>query len=90
MRSKRAVADKTGDGLDIRSGDAVFFEMRHDAADGGVGLGNGVAGTEREAIVEALRCTHEFDGENDFEVLDDLAEFQGSGHAHGDVIFFAS
>ena len=74
--SQQAVADKPGDGLDIRGGNAVLIQMRHDAADGCMSPGHGVSGFEREAIVEALRGAHEFDGENDFEVLDDLAEFQ--------------
>lgn len=69
---------------------SIFFEGADGCADDGYGFAHTVGGLERETVVESLSGAEEFDSEEFFCVLDDLAEFECGGHAHGDVIFFAA
>lgn len=60
-------------GFDVGGWDSVFVEMRDDCSDCSVDAGDGWAGLERLAVVEALGGAHHFDGQDEFEIADDLA-----------------
>ena len=84
------ISNQASDSFDVGSGDAVFFEVRNDGANGRVGAGYGWAGFERETVVETLRGAHHFYGQDEFEVGCNLAKLERAGHAHGDVVFFTA
>lgn len=87
---EQAAAEGLGESFNVGREGAVLLKRTNVAANLSNGFSDGLRGLEREAIFERLSGAQKFDGEELFGVVDDLAELEGGGHAHGDVVFFAA
>ena len=64
--------------------------MGHHGPDARMGPGDGRAGLKRQPEVETLRGAKKLNRQDVFEIPDNLAQLERAGHAHGDMILFAS
>lgn len=84
------VAESGRKRFEITREDAILCERPNKLADRGNRFADTSCRLEGEAIFEPLSGTEQFDSEQALGVFDDLAEFEGRGHAHRNVIFFAA